>query len=39
MCYAACTKIQHLIRVCNGTDKTAADPLTWGGQNIQNTEV
>jgi len=30
MCYTAYTKIQHFIYVCSGTDKTAADPMTWG---------
>jgi len=31
MCHTAYTKIQHFIHVCSGTDKTAADPMTWGG--------
>jgi len=39
MCHTACTKIQHFIHVCSCTDKTAADPMTWGGGDIQNTEV
>jgi len=31
MYHTAYTKIQHFIHVCSGTDKTATDPMTFGG--------